>query len=324
MNIVTKSWGRPACVSIGWLPGRRGSRYGATDAPRPTPRLVCLDPLEGSWKGTVLPDLPGLYRIKRDGQENLDYIGQTSEGRMTLHRRVGMLRGVYEDEMPYRDPHTAAPALWSFRFLDGRTFLVSVAPVEGSTPWRKGLECVAISHHRQTYGRSPTVNFGRMPLGYRMSSGNNARLVKSGRRIRGGPTDVSDPSHKPGISPRAPFAGDPHDPDWCGHLWSAWHSLANARHEIPPNTNGLYRIRRTDMLGLIYIGQGVVSARLSTHVRKVGRPMERQADLFSGPLECSWVLNEAWLPHHRLELENDLIAAYLLETGEIPTAQFLG
>jgi hypothetical protein len=30
------------------------------------------------------------------------------------------------------------------------------------------------------------------------------------------------------------------------------------------------------------------------------------------------------LSHQRLELENDLIAAYVLETGTIPAAQFLG
>ncbi len=37
----------------------------------------------------------------------------------------------------------------------------------------------------------------------------------------------------------------------------------------------------------------------------------------------SW-LDTAWHPHQRLELENDLIAAYLLTTGDVPPAQFLG
>jgi hypothetical protein len=36
------------------------------------------------------------------------------------------------------------------------------------------------------------------------------------------------------------------------------------------------------------------------------------------------VLNAAWYRHQRLELENDLIAAYLLATGEVPPAQFRG
>jgi hypothetical protein len=36
------------------------------------------------------------------------------------------------------------------------------------------------------------------------------------------------------------------------------------------------------------------------------------------------VLNDDWLDHQRLELENDLIAAHLLTTGQVPAAQFLG
>ena len=39
-------------------------------------------------------------------------------------------------------------------------------------------------------------------------------------------------------------------------------------------------------------------------------------------LECSWTINNDWFAHQRLE--NDLIAAYVLETGTIPAAQFLG
>jgi hypothetical protein len=35
-------------------------------------------------------------------------------------------------------------------------------------------------------------------------------------------------------------------------------------------------------------------------------------------------VNDEWLSHQRLELENDLIASHLLETGKIPVAQFQG
>jgi hypothetical protein len=39
-------------------------------------------------------------------------------------------------------------------------------------------------------------------------------------------------------------------------------------------------------------------------------------------MEASWTLNDAWAEYQRLELENDLIAAYILETGVLPPAQF--
>jgi hypothetical protein len=106
-------------------------------------------PLWESWLGQQLPSVPGLYRIRRLGRDDLDYIGQTGAGSMTLKKRIGMLRGVYADVMPYRDPHTAGPALWALRQKTGCDFEVSVAEIVGDTPHRKGLEAVAISIYRQ-------------------------------------------------------------------------------------------------------------------------------------------------------------------------------
>lgn len=79
----------------------------------------------------------------------------------------------------------AGPALWALRQCSGLEFEVSVLPVEGATPWRKGLEALAISLYRQENGRSPNVNFGRMPIGYRPSSHNNGKLATAGRLYRG-------------------------------------------------------------------------------------------------------------------------------------------
>ncbi len=296
--------------------------------------LSCLrwthwQPLQGAWLADRLPNLPGLYRIRRIGRDDLDYIGQTGSGSMTLKKRLSMLQGVYANEMPYRDPHTAGPALWALRHATGCDFEVSVTPVEGPTAWRKGLECVAISLYRETYGQSPTIEFGRMPSGYRMSSSNNARLVAAGKRFRGGTFNGADASHLPGIAPLAPLAGDPVAAHWCGHEWSAWMRVQDALSggiigDITGEANGLYRIRRAHDGFLLYIGQGLVSARLTAHVSKVSKATERQADLFAGDITCSWVLNGAWHAHQRLELENDLIAAYVLETASVPPAQFLG
>ena len=82
-------------------------------------------------KARQISDGPGLYRIRRIGQERWDYLGQTGMG---LRRRLSMLRGVYAPEMPYSDPHTAAPALWAIRHQSGCDFEFSVARIEGTTP----------------------------------------------------------------------------------------------------------------------------------------------------------------------------------------------
>lgn len=282
-------------------------------------------PLSGCWQGTSIPALPGLYRIRRAGHADLDYIGQTGSGTMTLRRRHSMLAGVYRHEMPYRDPHTAGPALWALLQHTGELFEASVAPVVGTTPWRKGLEAVALSLYRQEHGRSPTVNFGRMPSGYRMSSANNAKLVAAGRRFRGGLTMEADLSHEPGIAPVGPLGGDPSSSDWCGHAWSPWTPLTDAVMALGPLDIGLYRIRGPGRAGLVYIGEGAIRARLVAHAFKTRGPINDQGRVLAEhqPLECSWVVG-AWLPHQRLELENDLIAAHVLVLEAVPPAQFIG
>ena len=270
-----------------------------------------------------IPRAPGLYRIRQVGQDNPDYIGQTGG---SLRRRLGMLSGIYDDVMPYADPHTAAPALWALPHSTGCEFEVSVATVNGSTPWRKGLEAVAIALYRQEHKQSPTVEFGRMPVGYWPSSGNNSRLVTAGKRCRGGVSNAPHERHQPGIAPFATLEGDPHAATWCGHAWTSWVSLREVGRHGVERGSGLYRIRGGEMDSLLYVGQGRIPNRLLAHLAKTRDADNEQGRIFASHerLECSWTINDAWLPHQRLELENDLIAAYVLETGSIPAAQFLG
>jgi hypothetical protein len=282
--------------------------------------------LQGCWRGIAIPALPGLYRIRRVGRVVLDYLGQTGAGGMTLRKRLAMLHGIYANEMPYRDPHTAAPALWALRHSTNCDFEVSTVPIVGDTSWRKGLEALAISLYRQEHGRSPTVNFGRMPTGYTMSSGNNARLARAGKRFRGGSSAGDGQSHLPGIPPLGPLTTAPTRLDWCGHSWSDWIPINAAVTELPRTALGLYRIRAADHSLLLYIGQGVIRDRLVAHLRKFGDPDDVQGRIFNsaGALESSFVINNDWLYYQRLELENDLIASHLLVAGRVPPAQFLG
>ena len=280
-------------------------------------------PLVSAPTDPVIPRSPGLYRVRRVGRTDVDYIGQTG---MPLGRRLAMLRGLYAEQMPYRDPHTAAPALWALRHAENCDFEVSVTPVTGVTPWRKGLEALAIGLYRQQHMQSPTVEFGRMPHGYQASSSNNAHLVRSGKRFRGGPlSDTVLDSHAPGVPPVGPFSDEPQALDWCGHVWSEWVPLT-MDIRVMPKVVGLYRIRGDSPRELLYLGHGLIPARPLAHLAKLRAPDHNQAKIFAihHRFECSWVSNDLWLAHHRLELENDLIAAHLLGTGEIPAAQFVG
>jgi hypothetical protein len=283
------------------------------------------DPMLKLSRDAIIPDVLGLYRFWRVGHEDFAYRGRAGMGAMTLRKRLSMLRGVYAEAMPYRDPHTAAPALWALRMLTGEEFEVSVVPVDGDTAWRKGLEALAIALYRQEHGRSPTVEFGRMPPGYRASSSYNRRLLEAGRVFRGGPCDDIEASHAPGVPPTGPLTGHPHDPAWGGHAWGPWVPLGKVG--LPaPGGSGLYRIRGRDPVRLLYVGQGDIAARLIAHSGKLRSAGHAQGAILAAaaPLACSWVVNDGWLPHQRLELENDLIAAHLLAIGTVPAAQFRG
>ena len=276
-------------------------------------------PHERCWLGGRLPCAPGLYRIRRAGWNELDYIGQTG---LTLSERQGMLRGVYAEEMPYRDPHTAGPALWALRHATGCVFEVAVSPFVGDYVSRLGREAIAIAQYRQVWGHSPTVQFGRMPAGYRISSSNNRKLVEAGKRLRGGLTDAVDTTHAPSLPPMGDLSGDPEGAGWCGHTWSEWAPASVTPRRVRRDALGLYRLRVPGQPGLVYIGEGAVSSRVSQHLRKVARPREPQGEVFSADMEASWTLNESWVKRQRLELENDLIAAYTLTKGSPPVGQF--
>lgn len=224
--------------------------------------------LADAVRGVAVPPVPGLYRIRRVRMEGWDYIGQTGSGQMNLRRRMAMLRGIYLDVMPYRDPHTAGPALSALLYASGTPFEASFCPVTGDAPWRKGLEAIAIARHRQCYGRSPTVNFGRMPPGYHMSSGNNARLVAAGKRFRGGPSQETTNAQLAGQPPIGPLDADTTGARWCGHVWSAWLPLLPEAIAAVAAEEGLYRIQGHEET-IVYVGEGRLRARLAAHAAKL-------------------------------------------------------
>ncbi len=256
-----------------------------------------------------VPRGPGLYQVRRIGDSALAYVGQTGG----LRRRLGQLCVLFREEMPYNDPHTAAPCLWVMRTAESASFEFSIAEFAGDVRDRKMAECVVLSQHRARFGRSPTANFGRMPDGWVKSTGNNAALVKAGRRARGyQDARASRPADQGSVLDlgRAPTACD-----WAQLPWSS-------RSSGP--AVGVYRIRRPGQARLAYIGQGLVQARLAAHAAKSRLEGHRQRAAFSQPLESSWAGLPGCSLTQLLEIECDLIASHALTTGIAPEAQFLG
>jgi hypothetical protein len=148
--------------------------------------------------------------------------------------------------------------------------------------------------------------------------------VAAAKRFRGGPSNDLDDAWIEGTPPIGPLGGDPQGPSWCGHHWSKWTEVAQVVNKVPLNALGLYRIRVRGQARLVYVGEGRISSRVISHLRKVGAG-RRQAQAFGQEgLESSWAQSDAWLRHHRLGLETDLIAPHVLTEGAPPSAQFLG
>lgn len=267
-------------------------------------------------KNLGAPALPGLYRIRDSHSKHVLYVGETG-AKSGLRGRLNQLRTCFNDEMPFADPHTAAPALWAFLADGGGPLEASFLVLDSDKPTRRALEATAVSLVRQQNGESPMFSFGRMPAGWIKSTGNNKWLTQQGKRARG----YRDPlaQRVPSVPCILDTEDDPKSSNWCGLEWSEW-----SDHVPPKLTNGLYRIASASQNGLLYIGEGQILKRLNAHKSKTSDSSHPQSTFFSGEILMSWIEMRELASVQRRELENDLIASHHLVIGSPPPAQFIG
>jgi len=265
-----------------------------------------LNPAAGEL--SLITTDPGIYRVRHQNREGLTYIGQTGRD---LRERVRALAGCYNEEMPYTDPHVAAPCLWAVRQEFGPAFEVSVTTPNGveDIQRRKAIEEALIAVYRRETEANTTANFGRMIEGYKRSSRSTDGFV-------GGPLDVSEtePNTAVGIGP-LPWenAAEPTASEWMGLGWSESAALRTA-DQVIPQSGGVYRIwDSTDPHPLEYIGQSTnLRNRLYRHRRN------RDEELY-----FSYVTHPEADAKHKLEqIETDLIGAHWLALDMAPRDQF--
>lgn len=259
-----------------------------------------------------IPKQPGIYRIRHQNPERdfLEYIGESGD---TRRRLQSLARGTFADEMPYRDPHTAAPCLWAIRDKIGPQLeysFTTASNLEGEQH-RKGTEDALIALHRRETNQSPTANFGRMIEGYKQSS-----YSYNEPAYKGGPLepDEKESNTASGVAPpewqnwRSPL-----DDRWMGLDWSEPYLLEDRLNANPPE-NGVYRIwYRNNSLPLAYIGESSsIPNRLYKHEQTFG---EKALFAYAERIELD-------ASHMRQEIETDLIGAHYLTEGKSPIAQF--
>lgn len=261
-----------------------------------------------------IPKKAGIYRVHMEGVPVLAYVGQSKD----LRRRVNELRGVDDELMPYTDPHIAGPSLWSWRqFPPQRPYTVTFAAFESSAYFRQGLEDLVIAHARWQVKRkppseqrwratySPLASFHKMPAGWVSSSPRS-------RGYRGGPSPFLSECHTSSIAPVGDLDDqrDPvHDLGWGGHVWSAWSEARSIRDM--ERAQGLYRLRKSDEPGLLFIGHG----NLEEAARSAARA---GTDLLFSSVAGPWSY------HEQLELLTDALGLYLCKTRSLPLAQYGG
>ncbi len=252
---------------------------------------------------------PGLYRVRHSGRPGLEYIGET--GRSLRGRVRALARGVFADQMPYRDPHTAAPCLWAIQqeYPDQLEVSVTVPSLASNKQSRKAFEDALIAVYRREAGESPTANFGRIIDGYKQSSYRSGG--NRGGRLAPGETESNTEA---GIGPLDwRRSDDIVADDWMGLSWLPPRPLDNADSSIP-KSDGLYRIwREGDVPPLEYIGQSSnLRSRLYRHRRS------REGEL----LFSYTTLDKHDNQHKREEVETELIGAHWLAVEESPRSQF--
>jgi hypothetical protein len=256
----------------------------------------------------VLSTDPSLYRLRHETYEGLIYIGET--GRSLRGRLRALVRGVFDDEMPFSDPHTASPSLWAIVDRHGPGFEVSgtTPPEAEDKQQRKAIEDALIALHRRESNTNLIGNFGRMPPGY-----NKSKQRSSG--IRGGRSD--DDSHRSfreGVDP-LPWTNPTGvtESDWMGLAWSPPEPLSESRGSIPDDS-GLYRIwDPDDAPPLEYIGETVtLSNRLNRHRRN------RDENL-----HFSYVVRPELDEKFKLsQVESELLGAHWLACKTAPRDQY--
>lgn len=252
----------------------------------------------------TMPAGPGVYRVRVLSQSTLTYLGQT--GRSLRERLRALRRHTLAGEMPFNDPHTAAPSLWAWAHAEGYTYECSAAATSIELRERLALECWLLWKHRLATGSSVLCNHGQFHPRYtksrNRSTGHRGGLIEQG-------ADLAVPC----VSQRPLLAsGEPTGLDWMGLPWTPWRPLG-----APLGIDGvaLYRLRVAACPDLLYIGETLnVVARMMAHAKTYRELKSVEVSCLGLPVDSS-----KWSLH---ELENDLLGCYFDIVEKPPAHQF--
>jgi hypothetical protein len=256
----------------------------------------------------VLPDEPGLYRIRPAGSSVLAYIGETGQSLRQTYAEIR--QNTVKLQMPWSDPQPAAPALWAWKDAKGYAFEFSGSPSKDAADERRSVKSYLLYRYRQRYRESPSCNFGRFHRNYRRPSGQKEGI--SGGKL--GPRDPLNPAGGPSASP-LPASGAPGDGTWMGLAWSHRRALKTHNTAGVPPSQGVYLIFDAGSGDILAIGR---SANCSQALFEISKNPWGGKDL-----AYSFYCEKKPMTEHNLrETENDLIGNYIETYQRVPEYQF--
>ncbi|EFH84752.1 hypothetical protein [Ktedonobacter racemifer] len=261
-----------------------------------------------SWLPLSSPALPtgrGIYRVRAIERDELFYIGSTGSD---LRGRIGDLyRNLVKDrtQMPFNDPHTAAPSLWAWQNADGLHFECSAA-TDSTHPDLDILVHYLLWRYRVETGTSTLANHGRFHPLYTKSGGRKAG--RRGERLPEGQTNLhGGPSYPPLL-----LTATPVEQTWMWLNWSELYSF-HSRNEVP-TSYGIYKIVDSDSGELLFIGS-------AKNLRSAFQTQARKNWQCPGPAFAYSLLPDTLLPHHIHEIGNDLLGGYFAYAKVAPKFQ---
>lgn len=266
--------------------------------------------LQSTNEKNCIPSEKGLYRISHSRTSGLEYVGYGD-----IDERVYRLQlGLSQDEMPFRDPHMAAPCLWALQEEHQGKFWVSWTSVNNPISELRGKKSALIAQYRSITGQSPTANFGRMIDGYSRSSYQrwDKRGEKTGEAVEG---------QLIGVEPQ-PWENwkEVDATDWMGYSWTEFESLIpswsgpNSIRDDTPSGSGMFRVRKPNESVLKQIGS-------ASNLRE--KIFELREEHSNEDLEISYTSTSFNRRRHWREAENDLIGVHYLATEITPDADDL-
>lgn len=260
----------------------------------------------------TLPTGSGVYRIRAVGGNELFFIGHTGRN---LRERIGdLIRNTMRDpsQMPFNDPHTAAPSLWAWRDATGISFECSATPLTDtfSDEERKALVHYLLWQYRLELGKSTLCNYGRIHPHY-VKSRNRSTGHRGYRLSEGQLNTAENPSFPP-----LRLAATSHEKTWMGLEWSDLYRLDTTtnRQDII-SSPGVYKILDADTKWLLFIGY-------SANLRTIFQTQARKNWLCVHPSFAFSVFPDGLHSHQVAEIESDLIGGYYTQTKISPKFQF--